>query len=181
MKLCALSPSKNTKGLLWRSQPVCLPVMCYFNLDKQKTQTIQVKKIIWKKFYIQDTKLYRIIKGILYKSKRNSCLIFTTDRLSNWYILKLPFIGNSKFRFIASLFLILTDPPCHVVFLQVARLHDRWRIQRVLMSQVQVMGAIFDQHGNEAVAYALGNPACSPGVKGTVTVTKWKQKLTKLT
>ena len=38
------------------------------------------------------------------------------------------------------------------------------------MSQIQVMGTIFNQHSNEAVAYVAGNPACSPGIKGTVTM-----------
>ena len=63
-------------------------------------------------------------------------------------------------RFILSSFVVFLDPLRNVTFLDVSRLHDRWRVQRIFMSQVQVMGAIFYQHGNEAVGDVLGNPAC---------------------
>lgn len=61
---------------------------------------------------------------------------------------------------ILSPFVVFLDPLCNVTFLDVSRLHDRWGVQRIFMSQVQVMGAIFYQHGNEAVGDVLGNPAC---------------------
>jgi len=50
-----------------------------------------------------------------------------------------------------------------------------------------VMGAIFDQHGNEAVGDILGNPTCWPRIQGSIAEErrKWffyirikKQKLT---
>ena len=63
-------------------------------------------------------------------------------------------------RFLLPLFVVFFDPLRNVMFFDVSRLHDRRRVQRIFMSQVQVMGAIFDQHGNEAVGDVLGNPAC---------------------
>lgn len=63
-------------------------------------------------------------------------------------------------RFILSSFVVFLDPLRNVTFLDVSRLHDGGRVQRIFMPQVQVMGAIFYQHGNEAVGDVLGNPAC---------------------
>ena len=63
-------------------------------------------------------------------------------------------------RFILSSFVVFLDPLRNVTFLDVSRLHDGWRVQRIFMPQVQVMGAIFYQHGNETVGDVLGNPAC---------------------
>ena len=68
-----------------------------------------------------------------------------------------------------SLVVVFFDPLCDVMFLNVSRTHDRRRIQRVLMSQVQVMGAIFYQHGNEAVGNVLSNPARCPRVQNSIT------------
>lgn len=62
------------------------------------------------------------------------------------------------------------DPLGYVTLLQFPRLNDGRRVTWVLVTQVQVMCAVGDQHGNEAVRNVLSNPACKPRIQKTVAV-----------
>ena len=77
-------------------------------------------------------------------------------------------------------FMIFLYPLCHIKFLQFSRLHDRWRVQRVFVSQIQVMCAIFYKHGNEAVGNVLGNSASWPWIKFAVAEKKRDAVMQKL-
>ena len=77
-------------------------------------------------------------------------------------------------------FMIFIYPLCHIKFLQFSRLHDRWRVQRVFVSQIQVMCAVFYEHGNEAVGKVLGNSASWPWIKFAVAEKKRDAVMQKL-
>ena len=114
---------------------------------------------------------------ILLKASRT---IEKSQELQNWNFLKFSisfFVWHPIMHILLPHFMIFFYPLCHIKFLQFSCLHDRWRVQRVFVSQIQVMCAIFYEHGNEAIGKVLGNSASWPWIKFTVAEKKKRDAL----
>ena len=117
---------------------------------------------------------------ILLKASRT---IEKSQELQNWNFLKFSisfFVWHPIMHILLPHFMIFFYPLCHIKFLQFSCLHDRWRVQRVFVSQIQVMCAIFYEHGNEAIGKVLGNSASWPWIKFTVAEKKRDALMQKL-